>query len=274
MGIVKTLGAVYKMIEPIFQNPAITRIVLFRIGFNAALQTLCGILLLFHFSPSEADFHGTITATTNNADRWFSKSDNEGALIANLDYEHTSGLYVGSSVSNVEFEFNEIEHQAAHVEVTPYLGWSIALPKQWRMDLQWTGYLYDGHVFGHNADYHEFYVFLHYQDIFTGRVSVANDYYGTGEYTIDYALTGRYPLTDAFQLSATFGYSQTHVALGSDYPYWNISLTYAYKFLKLALRYMDAAETNIDPILEEKMHGLYDPPVLNADCVFSISAGF
>lgn len=235
---------------------------------------LYGVLLSLNALPSQADFHGTLTATTNNADRWFSKSDNEGALIANLDYEHASGLYLGSSVSNVEFEFKEIEHQAAHVEITPYLGWSFALPQQWRMDIQWTGYLYDGDVFGHPADYHEFYLFWHYRDYFTGRFSVANDYYGLGDYAIDYALTGRYPITDALQFSATFGYSQTQEAVGSDYPYWNAGLTYAYKFISVSLLYMDSAETNIDPVSEPIKHELYAPAVLNSACVFSISAGF
>lgn len=240
---------------------------------NIVFMVITGTLII-HSAASRADFHGTLTATNNNADRWFSKSDNEGALIANLDYEHASGLYLGTSVSNVEFEFNEVEHQAAHVEVTPYLGWSFALPEQWRMDIQWTGYLYDGHVFGHNADYHEFYLFWHYRDYFTGRFAVANDYYGLGEYALDYALTGRYPITDALQFSATFGYSQTIEAVGSDYPYWNIGLTYAYKFMSMSLRYMDAAETNIDPVTEPIKHERYDPPVLDAACVFSISAGF
>lgn len=253
------------------------------IDIKPLLQTLCGAGLVFSSLSSHADFHGTITATTDNADRWFSKSDNEGALIANLDYEHSSGVYLGTSVSNVSLKFkepdplsnqDEVNRRAANVEVTPYAGWSFALPQQWRVDLQWTAYLYDGQVFEHDGDYHEFYVFFHYQDYFTGRFAVANDYYGTDEVAFDYALTGRYPLTDALQLSATFGYSQMQTALGSDYPYWNINLAYSYKFVTLSLRYMDAAETNNDPLVAEEKHTLYDPALLDAACVFSISAGF
>ncbi|MEQ1637732.1 MAG: TorF family putative porin [Methylococcales bacterium] len=238
------------------------------------LRTLCGVFCLIHNSLSLADFHGTLTGTTNNADRWFTKSDNDVALLANIDYEHSSGLYIGSSVSNINFKSAEVENNPAHVEITPYVGWSFELPEQWRLALQWTGYLYDGNLFGHAADYHEFYGFLHYRDLLTARVAVTDNYYSVGNYAIDYALTGRYLLTDALQLSATAGYAQTNAALGSDYPYWNVGLVYAYKFITLALHYMDATETNIDLKREEIMHAAYDPPMLDAAVVFSISTGF
>ena len=121
-----------------------------------------------------------------------------------------------------------------------------------RLDAQWTGYIYDGNVFGHPADYNEFYLFLHYRDLITGRISVAEDYYGLGSYAIDYALTGRYPITDALQFSATFGYAQTQAVLGSDYPYWDIGLAYSYRFLTLSIHYLDSSETFIDPVVSEK----------------------
>lgn len=236
-------------------------------------RTLCGVFFLIHSSFSLADFHGTLTATTNNADRWFSKSDNNVALQANIDYEYSAGGYLGSSVSNVDYQSNG-SNNAAHVEIMPYAGWSFSLPKQWRLDVQWSAYLFDGDVFGHSADYHEFYVFLHYKDLLTARISVANDYYGLGNYAVDYALTGRYPLTSALQLSATAGYSQTHAAVGSDYPYWNINLAYAYKSVTFAVHYMDATETNVDEEVEDQLHAFYDPPMLNNAFIFSISVGF
>jgi uncharacterized protein (TIGR02001 family) len=239
------------------------------------IKMLCGAFFL-HPCTSLAEFHATLTGTTNNVGRWFTKSDNDFALLANIDYEHSSGLYLGSSVSNIDFETktNEIESEAAHVEIIPYLGWSFNLSNAWRLDTQWSRYLYDGNVFGHPADYNEFYLFLHYQDMFTGRISFAEDYYGLGSYAIDYELTGRYPLTDDLELSASFGYSQTKAVLGSDYPYWNAGFTYYYKFVSLDFRYMDATETSIDQAVAEKKHELYDPPLIGATFVFSISAGF
>lgn len=234
---------------------------------------LCGALFLLP-CVSLAEFHATLTATTNNVERWFSKNNNHFAAQANIDYQHTSGWYVGSSASNIDYVSNNLENKAAQVEITPYLGWSSNLSNAWRLDTQWTRYLFDGNVFGRPADYNEFYLFLHYQDVFSGRISVAEDYYNLGNYAIDYQLTGRYPWTDSLELSASFGYSQTKAALGSDYPYWNAGLTYYYKFVSLDLRYMDATETSIDPVVAEQKHELYNPPLIDATVVFSISVGY
>ena len=241
---------------------------------NTMLIKILGGAFFLHPCTSLAEFHATLTGMTNNVGRWYTKSNNNPALLANIDYEHTSGLYVGSSVSNIDFEANETESKAAHVEIIPYLGWSFNLSKAWRLDAQWTRYIYDGNVFGHPSDYNEFYLFLHYQDMFSGRISFAEDYYGLGNYAIDYELTGRYPLTDTLELSASFGYSQTKAVLGSDYPYWNAGFTYYYKFVSLDFRYMDATETSIDQAVVEKKHERYDPPLIDATFVFSISVGF
>lgn len=221
-----------------------------------------------------ADFHGSLVGTSNNVGRWFTKSDNGFALKANIDYEHPSGLYLGSSVSNIDFATKDEGHEAAHAEIIPYLGWSVNFASAWRLDAQWSRYLYDGYVFGHPADYNEFYLFLHYQDVITGRISFAEDYYNLGSYAIDYELTGRYPLTDALELSASFGYSQTKAVLGSDYPYWNAGFTYFYKMVSLDIRYMDATETSIDEVVAVEKHESYDPPLIGSTFVFSVSVGF
>lgn len=234
---------------------------------------LCGAFFL-HPCTSLAEFHATLTATNNNVGRWFTKSDNDFALLANIDYEHSSGLYLGGSVSNIDFKTNETDSGAAHVEITPYLGWSFNLSSAWRLDTQWTRYLYDGNVFGHPSDYNEFYLFIHYQDMFSGRISFAEDYYGLGNYAIDYELTGRYLLADYLELSASFGFSQTKAVLGSNYPYWNAGFTYYYKFVSLDFRYMDATETSIDQAVAEKKHELYNPPLIDSTFVFSFSVGF
>jgi uncharacterized protein (TIGR02001 family) len=240
---------------------------------NIFIKILCGVFFL-HPCTSLAEFHATLTGTTNNVGRWYTKSDNNPALMANIDYEHSSGVYVGSSVSTIDFKSNEIENDAAHVEIIPYLGWSFNLSDVWRLDTQWTRYLYDGVVFGHPADYNEFYLFLHYLDMFSGRISFAENYYGLRNYAIDYELTGRYPLTGYLELSASFGYSQTKAVLGSDYPYWNAGFTCYYKFVSLDFRYMDATETSINQAVAKQKHEFYDPPLIDATFVFSISVGF
>ncbi len=231
------------------------------------------VFLFFNPSLSCAEVHATLTMTTNNVGRWYTKSNNNFALQANAEYQHSSGLFLGNSISNIDYKAKE-QRQAAQVEVMPYLGWNFKLSDQWRIDTQWSRYLYDGTIFGHQADYNEFYLFLHYQDIFSSRVSFAEDYYGLGNYAIDYEVTGKYPLADNLEFSTSFGYGQTKAVLGSDYPYWNAGFTYFYKFVAVDLRYMDATETSIDQAVVENIHEQYDPAILNAAIVFAISMGF
>ncbi|MGZ8151843.1 MAG: TorF family putative porin [Methylococcaceae bacterium] len=235
-------------------------------------NTLWGALF-FYPCTNFADLHATLTGTTNNVGRWYTKSDNDFALQANIDYEHSSGFFIGNSVSNVNFGDNDFA-DAARVEITPYLGWSFGLSDNWRLDTQWTRYFYDGSIFGHSADYNEYYLFLHYKDIFSGRMSFSEDYYNLGGYILDYELTGRYPVTDKLEISGSFGYGQTKDALGSDYPYWNIGVSYFYKPVAFDLRYMDATETSIDAVIVETKHEQFDPKLIGASAVFSISIGF
>ncbi len=231
------------------------------------------LLLCFFFFinsfPCHADFHATLIAKTDYFWRGYSKTSGNYALQANLDYEHSSGGYLGISVSNIDFDDDDFA-DSAHVEITPYMGWTFELSDEWRFDAQWTRYFYDGDIFGHSSDYNEFYFFLHYNDIFTARASFSEDFYNQDHTASDYGLTGRYPITDSFEFSTSIGYSQVEQILEYDNLYWNIGLTYYYKFIALDLRYLDAKH-----ITEEiKNQWEYDPEVLEPSISFSISVGF
>lgn len=231
------------------------------------------MLMLVLPKSSHAELHSTLTLTTNNVGRWFTKNHNSIGVQANADYQHPSGLFLGTTLSTVDFATYSLPG-TANVEIIPYAGWAYTFSDKWRLDGQWSRYLYDSNVFGHQADYNEFYLFLHYRDIFSGRISFAEDYYGLGNYALDYELTAKYPFFDNLEGSASFGYAQTKAALGSDYPYWNAGVTYFHKPFALDLRYMDATETSIDPYVVDIMHERYDPQLLNSTLVFSISLGF
>ncbi len=90
------------------------------------LQVLTFFLLTT--SLCVAEFHGTIIGTTDYISRGYSKSDGHFAVQGNLDYEHASGLYLGFSLSTVDFGDTTFADRA-NVEIIPYLGWTCGVQK-------------------------------------------------------------------------------------------------------------------------------------------------
>lgn len=240
---------------------------------------LFGIFVLFcYVGVAAAEIHGTVTGTTNYVWRMYSKSNNKPAIQANLDYQHEIGFFTGVTASSFNIGLSDLDDpdfpipfaDPAQVEIIPYVGWNFKLADDWQMNLQYSHYFYDGKIFGLEADYDEFYFFIHYKDILTLQTSYAKDFYGLiGDY-YNYELTARYPITDFLETSGSFGYANAKDILSSDYYYWNFGFTGRYKFIALDLRYYEAKETNIGEELIFHDH----PRSQKGTIVFSISAGF
>ena len=127
---------------------------------------------------------------------------------------------------------------------------------------------------GHGADYNEYYASVTYKDIVTTRASYVDDYWGTHRDVFNYDVTGRYPVTDYLDVSATAGYTTTRSAVGSDHSYWNIGATYFYKIVSLDIRYMDAAQNgSIKEFMLPSMLS-FEPAKINSSFVFTASVGF
>jgi uncharacterized protein (TIGR02001 family) len=222
-----------------------------------------------------ADIHGTITGTTNYIGRMYSKSNNEPAIQGNLDYQHASGFFAGTTVSSFNVGSSDVNPgvkfaNQARAEIVPYIGWSFKPSVDWRLDTQYSRYFYDGKFYQFSGDYNEFYLSLHYKDMLTTHVIFTDDFYGMGDIAFFYELTARYPITDFLEFSSTFGYANTSYVLAEDYPYWNAGLTGRYKLVALDLRYYDAREIEINQHKSVPNH----PFMLDTTVVFSISVGF
>lgn len=237
---------------------------------------ILGIAVFFCLiRPACAEIHGTLTGTTNYVWRMYSKSRNDPAIQANLDYQHKSGFYTGVTTSSFNIGESEVREglsfsNQARAEITPYLGWTFALPHDWRFDMQYSRYFYAGKMYEFSGDYNEFYLFLHYKDLFTAHVSVTDDFYGMGNEAWFFELTGRYPITDYLDFSSTAGYAHTANVISADYPYWNAGLTAHYKCLSFDFRYHESKEIYFEQQSETPDH----PDTLPATFVFSLSVGF
>jgi len=236
------------------------------------LRFLTAAILLLHFQHAGADVHATVTAMSENIGKGFSKSAGDFSGQVNLDYQHDSGFYLGANTAYVNF--GDSNSDAAHVEITPYAGWTFKLSDDWRLDGQWSRYLYDGKIFGLPSDYNDMSLFVHFRDVLSASVSFSEDYYQRGHAAANYELTGRYPVTDFLELSSGVGYTQAKQALEYDYLYWNAGVSGFYKFVTLDLRYVHAVDTANNANSRVDNHSDYYPPPIDPTFLFSISAGF
>ena len=246
--------------------------------FLSKQKTVLFCFLLFTPLLANADLHGSITGTNNNRDKWFSKSHNEWAVKADLDYEHSSGFYGGSKVGTIKFAVSSEDGmpvgQPAAVEVTPYVGYSHSINNDWKLGTEVNRYIYTGDICGHPADYNEYYINAHYKDLITAKASLANDFWGTNHNVFNYETIARYPITDYLDISGGGGYSATRVAVGSDHAFWNAGITYFYKIVSLDFRYMDSTKFATINHFMLPSKDAFEPPVISSTFLFSASLGF
>jgi uncharacterized protein (TIGR02001 family) len=229
-------------------------------------------ILLLHFPHAGADIHASATAMSENIGKGYSKSAGDFSGLVNLDYQHAAGFYSGINAAYVNF--GDIQADAAHAEITPYIGWTFNLPNEWRLEGQWSRYFYDGKIFGQASDYNDLSLFVHFRDILSASVSFSEDYYQRGHSAANYEMTGRYPVTNFLEFSGGVGYTQAARALEYDYLYWNAGLSGFFKFITLDLRYVHAVATAHSASSVLNSHSDYYPPPLDPTFLFSISAGF
>lgn len=229
--------------------------------------------LLFSNSACLAEFHGSLTFTNDYVWRGYSKSSGDFAAQINLDYEHDSGFYAGASASTINFG-NASSSNRANFEIAPYLGWTFALDDDWRLDMQWNRYFYDGQISGQFSDYNEFYWLLHYSDLITVKTSFSDDFYHRGHVAGDMEFSGRYPLTDWLEFSSGVGYTFSSDALEYDFLYWNSGVSVYFKHVVLDFRYMDAKLTNesVDGNTGDSHEDFAE--ALDPSFVFTITVGF
>ena len=201
------------------------------------------LALLIAASPAQAgDFVGSVQLTSDYFWRGYTKSAGDPSWQVNSEYVTDSGAYAGLWVAQVDF--NRPGGNGNQTELTPYVGYSFQSDTDWVLDLQLARYVYNPDIFNTDADYNEYYAFLHYRDYWTFELSVADDAYNRDANPVNFQVNGRYPLGPKSNLSAGAGYYRYRAINDYDYLYWNVgysrSLT---RSLALDLRYFGDRRT-------------------------------
>jgi uncharacterized protein (TIGR02001 family) len=186
---------------------------------------LLALGLLLPTTLLAGDFSGSVSLTSDYFWRGYSKSDGEASLQANAEYVADSGLYGGLWAASIDFnEPAGVDGPA--MEWLPYIGYSFESDNDWVLDLQVARYIHDDKLFNRNADYTEFYGFLHYRDVWTLELAVADDTYNLDAGSANIQLNGRYPLSPKGVIAGGLGYYHAIDFLDYDYLYWNLGYTY------------------------------------------------
>ena len=233
------------------------------------LPAILFLLMLACAQDSLAEISGSLSLTSNYFWRGYTKSNDHLAAQGFVDYQQANGFFAGSWLSQVDFD-DDVSSDAARLELSPYIGWSFAHSDDWRTNVQFVRYLYDGEIFGRSADYNELYVSAHFRDLLSAQFAYANDAYNQGKATYDSYLSGRYPLTDTLQISAGAGYSVARKVFEYNYYYWDAGLTWYWPFGGVDIRYMGAHETSGGFHTDWGYH----PDIIRGEIIVTLSVGF
>lgn len=149
---------------------------------------------------SEDGAHSTSASIALASDyvwRGASQTSEKAAISGSFDYAHSSGFYLGTWASNVDFGPTD----DSSIEIDLYAGFASDIGETGiSYDVGYLRYVYDGE----NYDYNEMYGSLGYS-YFTLGLTYTNDYYSTGESGFYYNLGFDYDLPMGVSLSAGVG---------------------------------------------------------------------
>ncbi len=226
------------------------------------------ILLCPLASAQAKDFSAIVSASSNYFYRGYSKSANSPTIRGNAEYQPASWFFLGSWISRVDFDDREFGNRS-NVELYPYLGFNFKLAENWRLETSAARYMFDGRLFGKSSDYNEYSVSLHFSDLISGRIDFANDIYNLGGNSLNYEISARYPILEKLVASAGVGYNHAKPAVEYNALYWNIGITWFFKYYALDIRYVDLSESS--PSLRKNE---FELPKLDNNFVFTLSFGF
>jgi uncharacterized protein (TIGR02001 family) len=238
-------------------------------GFFRLLVGLSGVFLVT--AIANAEWNGEISVLSDYLYRGYTKNRSRPLAQGHLEYQHAMGWFGGIHVSQVSFD-DQFYTDRADFEAKPYVGWSLPINDDWRTELSVMGYVFDGHVFGKQSNYAEFFGSLHYQDWLSAQVSVAPDAYQRHVSTLNYELNYRRDILDNLQFSTGLGYYQAGALLDEDYFYWNAGATwFLTSHLALDARYVDV---HLDAHHDDFHHQEFYPRLLESKFLLSVTLGF
>jgi uncharacterized protein (TIGR02001 family) len=181
----------------------------------------------------EHTFTGKLGLYTEYEYRGISQTSEKPAVQLNLDYAHSSGLYLGTFLSNIKWLKDAAEagggHTSANLEWDIYGGYKFEVVKDWTLDLGYLRYEYPSSgEFNPKPNTDEFYAGVSYGPATLKYSYAVSDTFGVpnskgSDYT---ELTVNYPIIDKVTLNALLGHQNYKNNSQLSYTVWKLGATY------------------------------------------------
>jgi uncharacterized protein (TIGR02001 family) len=194
--------------------------------------------LAFASAPAFAEdapspFTGKVGLYSEYEYRGISQTSEKPALQLNLDYAHSSGLYIGTFLSNINWLKDTAEVNgfttSANLEWDIYGGYKFEVAKDWTLDLGYLRYEYPSSgAFNPKPNTDEVYAGLTYGPVTVKYSYSINNTFGVpnskGSDYIEANLA--YPLTEKLQLTGTLAHQSYKNNSALAYTVWKAGLAY------------------------------------------------
>jgi uncharacterized protein (TIGR02001 family) len=175
-----------------------------------------------------------VALASDYRNRGLSQTDGHGALQVGVDYQHSSGFFLGGWGSNVEYRSETSYDQPRDLEIDYYAGydWRRA---DWSVTLTLGRYTYPGA--GESYDYNEVTARAGFRDRVFLDVSYTDDFFSRRRSAIGQALGVALPLPGDAELGASLGRFTSESVYGNRYTYWNVGVSKVVGRVSVDLRY-------------------------------------
>jgi uncharacterized protein (TIGR02001 family) len=202
-------------------------------NMNTSKSLVAGIALAGAAAavPAHAnELTANASVTNNYIWRGLTQSTNEPAVQGGFDFGHDSGFYIGTWVSNVQYESDD----AFSYEHDMYAGFAGSFGENWTYDVGYLYYNYDNQA---DFDFGEVYATIGFKDFsFTGYALTNTeadegpnqdfDAFGTYYLSADYGFTVLNGLDVGLHVGYHDGdFSEAFNGVDGDYFDWNVSIS-------------------------------------------------
>lgn len=218
-------------------------------------------------STSENDhtFTASTTFATDYKFRGISQTMSDPAVHGAFEYGHSSGFFAGIWGSNMDSADAGPNDDESDLEIDLYAGWGTSIDDDWSVDGTLIHYLFPHTARGFDLDWTEFQVKAHYREYLTFELAYSNKVFNIDEQGLYYGVSGNYPLSDKYRLTASVGYSDLDDALGDSYMDYSIGAEADLGMFTTRLEYVGA---------DSDGEALFGDNKADKRFVFSITAEF